>query len=48
MLPAHFIYDHVISPLFIATHEWHGSYGKLLGETYFCSPGSGCLEVDTG
>jgi len=48
MLPCRFIYDHVISYLFIATHEWHELYEKLLGETPFCSPGSGCLEVDIG
>jgi len=48
VLPARLIYDHVISTLFIATHEWHESYGKLLGETHFCSPSSGCLEVDMG
>jgi len=36
------------SSLFIANYEWHESYGKLLGEAHFCSPGSGCLKVDTG
>jgi len=45
VLPAWFIYDHMISPLFIATDEWYESYGKPLG---ICSRGSGCLEVDTG
>jgi len=37
MLPARFIYNHVISPLFISTHEWHDSYGKPLGGNTFLS-----------
>jgi len=28
MLPVRFIYNHLISPLFIVTHEWHDSYGN--------------------